>query len=75
MLIGAGVVGVLSRFPIVKKQLISHSECNGLAAFYLEMPKNDTLIVVNVHLESQRLRPTTAASTATFRATPRRWTI
>lgn len=55
MLIGAGVVGVLSRFPIVKKQLISHSECNGLAAFYLEMPKNDTLIVVNVHLESQRL--------------------
>ncbi|MDQ9814138.1 hypothetical protein RFZ01_06825, partial [Acinetobacter pittii] len=25
------------------------------AAFYLEMPKNDTLIVVNVHLESQRL--------------------
>lgn len=51
----------LSRYPIVKKELVSHSSVspatNGSAAFTLVRGAGDTIIVVNCHLESMHLSP------------------
>lgn len=47
---------VLSRLPILKQEAIEYeSENNGSACFYLQDPDGDTLLLVNNHLESNRL--------------------
>ena len=49
------VVGIHTRFPIMKKERIDYeSRCNGSVAYYL-LVGNDTLIVVNNHMESTHL--------------------
>ncbi len=49
------VMAVASRFRIVKTEVVCSSESNGAVAFYLLRKNNDTLIVVNAHLESMHL--------------------
>lgn len=50
-------VSLLSRFPIVSKEVVCRSRTNGAAAFRVVPRRGDTLLVVNVHLESQHLSP------------------
>lgn len=48
-------VGIHSRFPIVAKEVIKYeSKANGSVAFFLKVG-NDTVIVINNHLESTHL--------------------
>lgn len=48
-------VGIHSRFPILKKEVINyHSATNGSVAYFL-LIEGDTVIVVNNHLESSHL--------------------
>ena len=49
------VVAVASRFRIVKTETVCASESNGAVAFYLLRKNNDTLVVVNAHLQSMHL--------------------
>ncbi len=49
------VLAIASRFRIVKTETVCSSESNGAAAFYLLRRDNDTLIVVNAHLQSMHL--------------------
>ena len=54
--VGTNRVGIITRWPVTKWQVITHSKGNGAIAFYLEWPrKGDTLIVVCAHLESMHL--------------------
>lgn len=53
--IGDGTVGVASKFPIVKHELLCHSKSNGAVAFFVTPKSQDTIIVVSAHLESMRL--------------------
>lgn len=53
--LGENVLGCLSHFPIVKKEIICQHEVNGAAAFKLLPREGDTLLVVNCHLESMHL--------------------
>lgn len=53
--VGANRVGIVSRWPVVKQEVVTHSESNGAVAFYLLPRRADTLIVVSAHLESMRL--------------------
>lgn len=53
--LGENVLGCLSRFPIVEKELICRSGTNGAGAFKILMGTADTLLVVNCHLESMHL--------------------
>lgn len=53
--IGDNIVGVLSKFPIVKNETICHSKSNGAVAFYVTPKLQDTIIVVCTHLESMHL--------------------
>ena len=53
--IGQNNVAVLSRYPIVGKELICRGNNNGAAAFRLLLAPKDTLLVVNCHLESMHL--------------------
>lgn len=47
---------ILSRLPILKQEPIEYeSESNGSVCYYLQMPDGDTLLLVNNHLESNRL--------------------
>ena len=49
------IIGIHSRLPIIRKERISYkSVSNGSVAYYLKMG-DDTLIVVNNHLESTHL--------------------
>ena len=48
-------VGIHTRFPILKKERIPYkSEANGSMAYYLKV-KNDTILVINNHLETTHL--------------------
>lgn len=49
------MMGVASRYPIARYEVICQSEGNGACAFYLTPSPQDTLIVVNTHLESMHL--------------------
>lgn len=53
--LGENVLGCLSRFPIVGKELICRHQSNGACAFKILLGKGDTLLVVNCHLESMHL--------------------
>ena len=53
--LGGSMLGLLSRFPIAKSEIIFRSQSNGAAAFWLLPPGEDTIVVVNTHLESMRL--------------------
>ena len=53
--VGSNRVAVVAQWPIVKQEVITHGRSNGAVAFYLLPKRNDTLIVVSVHLESMRL--------------------
>lgn len=46
---------VLSRFPIVRKQLIVRRNANGAAAFWIVPEAGDTIIAINCHLVSMGL--------------------
>lgn len=48
-------VGIHSKYPIVRKERIKYeSKCNGSVAYYLQVG-NDTVIVINNHLEFTNL--------------------
>lgn len=50
-------VAVLSKYPVLRKELIDYpSKGNLSAAFFLRLPK-DTLLVINNHLETTGLSP------------------
>lgn len=51
-------LAVISRWPAARIEGICRSSGNGAAAFYLPRGRKDTLVVVNVHLESMHLSPT-----------------
>ena len=52
---GTNGVGIHSKFPIVKKERIPYESVgNGSVAYYLKI-KNDTVIVINNHLEGTHL--------------------
>lgn len=55
MLLGVVTVGLASRYPIVKEEVICQSATNGAGAFYVTPRQGDTIIVVNAHLESMHL--------------------
>lgn len=48
-------IGIHSRFPIIRKERIKfESMCNGAVAYYLKV-QDDTLLVINNHLEGTHL--------------------
>lgn len=49
--------GIYSRYPIYRSELVTSHTMNGVVAFWLRMPKGDSLLVLNVHLESNNLTP------------------
>lgn len=53
--VGGNKVALVSRWPILRKEIICHSVGNGAAAFWVSPRAGDTLIVVNAHLESMHL--------------------
>lgn len=53
--VGDSRVGVISKFPITKNEIICHSKSNGAVAFYLTPKPQDTILVISAHLESMRL--------------------
>ncbi|MBQ8464206.1 MAG: endonuclease/exonuclease/phosphatase family protein [Prevotella sp.] len=51
----ANILGIHTRYPILKKERLAYtSECNGSVAYFLQVGQ-DTLIVINNHLESTHL--------------------
>ena len=56
--VGNSDIGVASKFPIVKEEKVYESGGNGAAAFYLLPPGEDTLLVINAHMESMHLSAT-----------------
>ncbi|MCH5302753.1 MAG: endonuclease/exonuclease/phosphatase family protein [Prevotella sp.] len=49
-------VGVHTRFPILRKERLPlPSKANGAVAYYLQLSPADTLLLLNVHLESNHL--------------------
>lgn len=55
-----GSLAILSRLPILKKEAIEYETGgNGSACFYLQQENGDTLLLVNNHLESNRLQSNT----------------
>lgn len=54
--IGENAISVVSRYPIVRAEILTRSSANGAGVWYLVPPHTrDTLIVVNCHLESMHL--------------------
>lgn len=53
--VGGNRVGVMSKWPIARQEVICHSTGNGAAAFYVTPRQGDTIIVVCAHLESMHL--------------------
>ncbi len=52
---GINVLGFYSRYPILRKEKIDYySKTNGSVAYFIQMD-NDTVIVINNHLESSHL--------------------
>lgn len=49
--------GIYSRYPIFRTELITAHTKNAVVAFWLRMPKGDSLLVLNVHLKSNNLTP------------------
>lgn len=55
VLCGFNYVGLISRYPIVRKERLCASASNGVGVFYVCPTPNDTIIVLNAHLESMHL--------------------
>ena len=53
--VGDANMGVASKFPIVDYKEIFHCGGNGAAAFFVLPPQQDTIVVINAHLESMHL--------------------
>lgn len=53
--VGGNKVALVSRWPIVGKEIVCHSAGNGAAAFKVCVSPGDTILVVNAHLESMHL--------------------
>lgn len=53
--LGNSVIGLASKYPIAKHEYLCMSTGNGAIAYYLTPRPNDTIIVVNAHLESMHL--------------------
>lgn len=70
VVLGINIVGLLSRYPVVKKEVVCHSSTNGAAAFYVCPAPRDTIIVVNAHLESMHLSSTERAAYHTMVKNP-----
>lgn len=68
--IGQSHLGLYSRLPIVKHDIICHSSANGAAAYYLLDKKRDTIIVVNAHLQSLGFTQTERETFREFVARP-----
>lgn len=51
------VLGICSRYPIVRSELVSSHTGNGVIAFWLLREAGDSLLVVNCHLKSNELNP------------------
>ena len=50
-----GVLGMSSRYPIVKKERICQDGMNGAVAFHVLLGNKDTLRIINCHLQSMGL--------------------
>ena len=48
-------LGCTSRFPILRKEVICRYQMNGAVVFYLLLHNNDTLRLINCHLQSMGL--------------------
>ncbi len=53
--VGQNVFGIFSRYPVVGKRLLAGGQHNGAGVFLVKLAEEDTLRVVNTHLESMRL--------------------
>lgn len=51
------VLGVCSRYSIVRSELVSSHTGNGIVAFWLLRAPGDSILVVNCHLKSNGLNP------------------
>lgn len=49
--------GLYSRYPIQRTELVTASDMNAVVAFWLKLPKGDSLLVVNCHLKTNNLTP------------------
>lgn len=49
--------GICSRYPVTRSQIVTRHTGNAAVAFWLSMPKGDSLLVVNCHLQSNQLTP------------------
>lgn len=56
--VGCNLLGVASKYLIARQEVICHSATNGAVAFYLVPNRRDTVIVVNVHLQTNSLSAT-----------------
>lgn len=48
-------VGIMSRYPIVRSELVTKHTGNGVIAFWLQTDDGDSLLVINCHLKSNQL--------------------
>lgn len=51
------IQGVFSRYPIQRTELVSSNVQNAIIAFWLQLPKNDSILVINCHLKTNNLTP------------------
>lgn len=51
----SNILGCTSRFPILRKEVICRYQMNGAVVFYLLLNDNDTLRLINCHLQSMGL--------------------
>ena len=51
----SNILGCTSRFPILRKEVICRYQMNGAVVFYLLLNNNDTLRLINCHLQSMGL--------------------
>lgn len=47
----------ISRYPIVRSEMVTHHTQNSAIAFWLQLPSGDSLLVLNCHLQSNQLSP------------------
>lgn len=54
---GGAALGLISAYPLLRRETISLFEGNGVVAYWLQLPEGDTLLVLNSHLRSNLLTP------------------
>lgn len=54
---GGASLGLISAYPLLRREALSLFEGNGVVAYWLQLPEGDTLLVLNAHLRSNLLTP------------------